>query len=228
MTPSHIQENESRGGCVTAQSQQISWMTSLLDRFQQAQPYEAWLAASTQPKLVALQRSIRSRTEVAPALVERVTAVGRRWHFLLLSADWCSDAVSIEPWIDALCAETPLLSMRLLDRDQHLDLMDQHLTNGRSRSIPVVLVLDEQGVERAWWGPRPRALQAWVMSDAAQAMAPEVRFRETRRWYTEDRGRAILTELVALLERCAESPDGGLIAPDPITPSTGELPGHAE
>ncbi len=203
-------------------------MTSLLDRFHLAQPYEAWLAASTQPTLAALQRSIRSRTEVAPALVARVTALGRRWNVLVLSADWCSDAVNIEPWVDALCAESPLLAMRLLDRDQHLDLMDQHLTNGRSRSIPVVLVLDEQGEERGWWGPRPRALQAWVRSETAQAMAPADRFREARRWYTEDRGRAICGELVTLLERCAQAPDGGCIAPDPVTPSTGELPGHAE
>jgi len=201
---------------------------TLLDRFQLGQPYDAWLAASTQPKLAALQRSIRSRTEVAPELTTRVTTLGRRWHLLVLSADWCSDAVSIEPWIDALCSVTPLLSMRLLDRDQHLDLMNQHLTNGRSRSIPVVLVLDDRGVERGWWGPRPRALQAWVMSDAALAMPKEERFREQRRWYTEDRGRAICSELVALLERCAQSSDGGLIAPDPIPPSTGELPGHTE
>lgn len=203
-------------------------MTSILDRFQQGQPFERWLAASTHPNFVAIHRSLRKRTAVAPALIDRVTRLGRRWHLLVLSADWCSDAVNIEPWVDALCAETPLLDLRLLDRDQHLDLMDQHLTNGRSRSIPVVLVLDEQGVERGWWGPRPHALQAWVMSDAAQAMAPADRFREQRRWYTEDRGRTILTELVTLLERCAQAPDGGRIAPDPVAPSTGEFPGHAE
>jgi len=203
-------------------------MTSILDRFQQGQPYDAWLAASTHPNLVSIQRALRNRTAVAPELIDRVTRLGRRWHLLVLSADWCSDAVNIEPWLDALCSETPLLDLRLLDRDQHLDLMDQHLTNGRSRSIPVVLVLDEQGVERGWCGPRPRALQAWVMSDKAQAMAPADRFREQRRWYTEDRGRAILTELVSLLERCAESPDGGLVAPDPVAPSTGEFPGHTE
>ena len=207
---------------------QISGMTSLLDRFQQGLPFEAWLTASTQPKLADLQRSIRGRAEVAPENVARVTALGRRWHLLVLSADWCSDTVNIEPWVDALCAASPLLSLRLLDRDQHLDLMDQHLTNGRSRSIPVVLVLDDQGIERGWWGPRPHALQSWVMSAAAQAMAPADRYREQRRWYTEDRGRTICAELVSLLERCAEASDGGLIAPDPITPSTGELPGHAE
>lgn len=203
-------------------------MTSLLDRFQQGLSYDAWLAASAYPKYVALQQSIRSRAEVAPDLVARVEALDRPWHLLVLSADWCSDAVSIEPWLDALATSAPRLSLRLLDRDQHLDLMDQHLTNGRSRSIPVVLVLDDQGVERGWWGPRPRALQGWVISETAEAMPKEERFREQRRWYTEDRGRAICSELVALLERCAESPDGGLIAPDPIAPSTGELPGHAE
>lgn len=203
-------------------------MTSLLDRFQQGLSYDAWLAASTYPKYVALQQAIRARAEVAPDFVARVDALDRPWHLLVLSADWCGDAVSIEPWLDALVASSPRLSLRLLDRDQHLDLMDQHLTNGRARSIPVVLVLDARGIERAWWGPRPRPLQAWVMSAEAQALPKEERFREQRRWYTEDQGRAICSEIVTLLERCAKSPDGGLIAPDPITPSTGELPGHTE
>ena len=126
----------------------------------------------------------------------------------MLSADWCADAVSSLPWVDALCAAAPNVAMRILDRDANLDLMDAHLTNGRSRSIPVVILYDAAGVEQGWWGPRPRALQAWVMSPEAQAMPAPARFAEQRKWYTQDDGRAILAELTELIEQAAARRDG--------------------
>ena len=42
--------------------------------------------------------------------------------------------------------------------------MDQYLTNG-SRSIPIVIVLDDDFRELGHWGPRPAELQAWVMAN---------------------------------------------------------------
>jgi hypothetical protein len=44
--------------------------------------------------------------------------------------------------------------MRIVERDKNLDLIDAHLT-GTSRSIPVIMLLDGDYVERGWWGPRP-------------------------------------------------------------------------
>ncbi len=42
--------------------------------------------------------------------------------------------------------------------------MDRYLTNG-SRSIPIVIALDEEFQELGHWGPRPAELQAWVMAN---------------------------------------------------------------
>ena len=55
------------------------------------------------------------------------------------------------------CADAvPGLELRMLRRDQHPEVMDRYLTNG-SRSIPIVIVLDEEFRELGHWGPRPRS-----------------------------------------------------------------------
>src|SRR5690606_33269587 len=112
--------------------------------------------------------------------------------------DWCGDAINTVPLFDRLAQEAPNLELRLLGRDANPDLMDTHLTNG-SRSIPVVMILDEEFRELAWWGPRPRPLQEWVLSEGLE-LPPEERYAEVRRWYARDAGRTTIEEIVSLME----------------------------
>ena len=81
-----------------------------------------------------------------------------------------------------------VLDNLLLGRDANLDVMDAHLTNGRSRSIPIVIVYDEDFREVGWWGPRPGEIQEWVMDEGLSLSSPE-RYKVIRRWYAKDRGR---------------------------------------
>ena len=105
------------------------------------------------------------------------------------------------PYLARRAELAPNLDLRVLPRDQNLDLMDAHLTGG-ARSIPVVLVYDDAFAEHGWWGPRPSELQAWVMGPG-QALEKEARYKEVRTWYARDRGRSTLGEFVALLEHIA-------------------------
>lgn len=148
-------------------------------------------------------RELWARPREVPAeFVRRVEAVGGRWHLLALSADWCIDAVDPLTVLARLANLATNLDLRLLDRDQHLDLMDEHLTNGRSRSIPVVILLDGDLTERAWWGPRPGALQVWVAGEG-QALEKDERYRRARQWHARDRGHTTLDEIAGMIERAA-------------------------
>ena len=80
--------------------------------------------------------------------------------------------------------------------------MDAHLTDGKSRSIPVVPLLDEDFVERGWWGPRPGPLQEWVVEEGLSMPSAE-RHRRVRRYYTKDQGRTMLRELLNLMDPAA-------------------------
>jgi hypothetical protein len=148
-----------------------------------------------------LWAAVWRRAVVDDDYLDRVAAVPGDWHLLVLSEDWCGDAVNTVPVVAKLAALSPSLELRVLARDENLDLMDAHLT-GTSRSIPIVILLDAEYRERDWWGPRPTALQDSV-SGEWKVLEKSSRYREARMWYARDRGRTTLEEVVAMLERAS-------------------------
>ena len=145
-----------------------------------------------------LWRAASRRAVASTAQQARAAALSAGWRLLVLLEDWCLDAVSTVPHVARLAERAPGLELRVLARDANPALMDEHLTGG-ARAIPVVMVLDADGVERAWWGPRPAALQQWVRGPGMQ-LAKEARHLEVRRWYARDRGATTLDELLATIE----------------------------
>lgn len=52
------------------------------------------------------------------------------------------------------------IELRIILRDKYPEVMDAFLTDGKSRSIPKVIVLDAQTLEvLGEWGPRPAQVQ---------------------------------------------------------------------
>lgn len=143
----------------------------------------------------------------------RIEALGGHWHLLVLSEDWCGDAVNIVPIVARLSDSISNMDMRILARDQNLDIMDAHLTNGKSRSIPIVILLNDKFQECGWWGPRPRALQKWVVESGMQ-LPKDVRYKEIRTFYARDRGVTTVRELVEMLEECCAK--GPNLSPVPV------------
>ena len=90
--------------------------------------------------------------------------LGTRRRLLVIAEDWCGDASSTIPILARFADAAPGMELRVLRRDEHPELMDRYLTNG-SRSIPIVIALDESYRELGHWGPRPGALQAWVLEN---------------------------------------------------------------
>ncbi len=115
-------------------------------------------------------------------------------RFLVLAEDWCNDGFSTVPVLARWAGLSPALELRILRRDEHPELMDRYLTGG-TRSIPIVIVLDEESREVGHWGPRPAALQEWVLANRAAIPKDELR-PQIRRWYARDRGESALQELV--------------------------------
>jgi len=151
-------------------------------------------------------RSVYAHARVSDVAVTRLAAVSGAWHLLVLTEDWCPDSLSTLPVVARLTEHVGHVDLRILGRDVNPDLMDAHLTN-RTRSIPVIMVLDAQYREWAWWGPRPEPLQAWFLAEGR--FLPKVdRYREMRRWYARDHGATAIDELVALVEASAKATSG--------------------
>lgn len=148
-----------------------------------------------------LWAAVYARAALAADSMPRVAQIANSWHVLILSEDWCGDSVNTLPVIARLNESAPSMDMRIIGRDAHPELMNEHLTGSRrSRSIPVVLLLDDTFTERGWWGPRPGPLQEWVIREGL-ALAKDERYRQVRMWYARDRGQTIVTELLQMIER---------------------------
>jgi hypothetical protein len=172
----------------------------LKDRFDSALRFSEFLERAQ--KNAELWRDTYRLVRVPPEAVERAARIPGRWHLLVMVEDWCGDAVNTIPLLARLSELVDSFDLRIIGRDDNPDLMDERLTNG-SRSIPVVMVLDEDHVERGWWGPRPTELQAWVLGPG-QALEKGERYRQVRTWYARDRGRTTADEVLTLIERAAE------------------------
>jgi hypothetical protein len=140
------------------------------------------------------------RKSVTPEwAIEELEALGRQWNLLVISEDWCGDASNLVPIFARLAEASPRVDLRIVKRDEHPDLMDLYLTNS-SRSIPIVVIMDEGFRPLGRWGPRPADLQRFVIAEkrAGKQAAPEI-YKETRRWYAMDRGESTLRELLQVM-----------------------------
>ena len=166
------------------------------DRFLAAATYAGFLETADRNR--ELWHAVSARATVQDEALLRVAALPGRWHLLVLNEDWCGDAVNTVPYVARLAELSTNVELRVTGREENPDLMDAHLTNG-SRSIPVVILLDEAFEEQGWWGPRPTELQEWVLGPG-MALEKDARYREVRRWYARDRGRTTIGEIVAMME----------------------------
>lgn len=133
-------------------------------------------------------------TETAEALLQQLK---QPVAWLVITEPWCGDAAQSVPALQKIAAASPLIALRFILRDQHLDIMDAFLTNG-ARSIPKVLIINTHTHEvLGTWGPRPAALQDMALPlIAAMKAQPDKALRaqqyealkiEAQRWYNRNK-----------------------------------------
>jgi hypothetical protein len=120
--------------------------------------------------------------------------------WMVLSEPWCGDSAQCLPCLAVLADTLPAVELRVLLRDDNLDIMDQFLTDGK-RSIPLLVAFDTAGRELFRWGPRPAAAQAVVAAALAEGLAKPEMLERLHLWYGRDRGRQLDAELVSTLRR---------------------------
>ncbi len=106
----------------------------------------------------------------------------------MITEGWCGDAAQILPVLNAMASVNPLIQLQLVLRDANLELMDQYLTDGTSRSIPKLVVLDTATMEEQFnWGPRPAPLQELYRKMRAEGMDYASISQELHAWYAKDK-----------------------------------------
>jgi len=116
--------------------------------------------------------------------------------WLVISEPWCGDAAQTLPFLNKIAQLSDNIELKIVLRDENPELMDRFLTNG-SRSIPIVIMLDEELNVVQTFGPRSKAATKVVTDYKAQHGVIDDAFKEMIQvWYNNDKGISILDDLL--------------------------------
>ena len=138
-------------------------------------------------------------TELIPEFQDTIAQINKPQTWLVLTEGWCGDAAQIIPVLHQAALLNENIVLSFLFRDDNLELMDMYLTNGKSRSLPKLIVLDENNNELFNWGPRPVILQELFYHLKAMALTDDAIKEEIHKWYAQDKTVAIQVELLQSL-----------------------------
>jgi hypothetical protein len=116
--------------------------------------------------------------------------------WLVLTEGWCGDAAQNLPVIQKLAAENENIALKIVLRDEYLELMDLFLTNG-GRSIPKVILLDAQNNVQHTWGPRPTLATEMMADYKAKNGSIDAQFKQDLQvWYNKNKGQSVQEDFV--------------------------------
>lgn len=137
---------------------------------------------------------------ISELLIEKVKAYGKPVEWIVLTESWCGDAAQVLPYVNKIASLNENIDLKIALRDEHLDLMDEHLTNG-GRSIPKLIMRDKETKEVLnTFGPRPSEATKMVeeYKNTYGTLTPEFK-KDLQIWYTKDKGKNAVNDLVSLL-----------------------------
>ena len=132
--------------------------------------------------------------------ISKISSVTKKMTWTVLTESWCGDASPALPVMNKIAEINPNISLRIVLRDENIDLMNRFLTNG-GMSIPKLIVMDDSTKEILGdWGPRSKNATKLVADYKAEhgALTPEFK-QDIQVWYNKDKGQSILADLLLLL-----------------------------
>ncbi|MFH1195412.1 MAG: thioredoxin family protein [bacterium] len=131
------------------------------------------------------------------SLIEKNISEYQLW--LVITEDWCGDSAQILPYLAVMASQNPLINFKILERDSNLDFMDLYLTDGKSRSIPKLIVIDKDWNEVFQWGARPKAAQDYFLQLKSEGLAKDSINEKLQMWYNADKGKSLEAEFSEIL-----------------------------
>ncbi len=140
-----------------------------------------------------LDRKLKLNSE----LLNKVELIQSTVNWLVITEHWCGDASQINPVINKVAeASNKKIDLRFIYRDENPELIDAHLTDGRSRSIPIILALDKNFHFIKSYGPRPDEAQKLVKSILEEGGAYSIPLHT---WYAKDKQKSLQEDLLGFI-----------------------------
>jgi len=139
------------------------------------------------------QSRLDRKLKLSEILISALDNLDRQLNWLVITEHWCGDASQIIPIINkAADKSNGKIDLRFIYRDENLELMDAHLTDGRSRSIPILIQLDSDLNYISSYGPRPAEAQKLVMSLLSRQEPYSIPLHT---WYAKDKQQSIQNDI---------------------------------
>jgi len=132
---------------------------------------------------------------------EKIKKYDKEIIWIVLSEGWCGDAAHSLPIINKITEENEFIDLKIVLREENLDLMNDFLTNG-GKSIPKLIAYNSKTkTVEGTWGPRPKPAQDIFLEARKNGVDFETYEQDLQKWYNKDKGQTATAELLKLLEK---------------------------
>ena len=147
-------------------------------------------------------KRVYKTTVITPELAEAAARLRTPCFWIVLTEAWCGDAAQSIPVLAKLAELNKNIELKLLLRDEHLDLMTKYLTDG-ARAIPkLIWITKENFQEIATWGPRPAPAQELLKTYKGNPEETYDEFSEKlQRWYNQDKSETLQLEMLSMISQ---------------------------
>ena len=120
--------------------------------------------------------------------------------WLIITESWCGDAAHVIPALNKIAELNPNIDIKIVLRDENLELMDLFLTNGGRAIAKVVMIDNKTGEVLNTYGPRPSEATSYVNRFKAKhgALTPEFK-EDLQHWYNKDKGQNIINDITKII-----------------------------
>lgn len=138
--------------------------------------------------------------DLAQDINQSIESLKEKIYWVVLTEHWCGDAAQILPVLAKIAEQSEgKIELKLLYRDENLELMDEFLTNG-GRAIPKLIQLNDKLEIKNHWGPRPQTAQELVILLKSNPETAATYSEQLHKWYAQNKQLEIQKEIATLLQ----------------------------
>ena len=144
-------------------------------------------------------QAVTEAYEPSDELVAAMEGIDEPQLWMVLTEPWCGDSAYNLTIIAEAAQLSDQVELRILLRDENLDIMDQYLTEG-GRRIPKLVAFDADGRELFQWGARPEGARTLRESLIEQDEDSGTVVQRLLGWYDDGGWTQVDDELAAAVQ----------------------------
>lgn len=147
---------------------------------------------------ISRMKRLRKTTVIPEKIKNKIKMIDQPITWLVLTEGWCGDAAQNLPIINAMAQLNDYIDLKIVLRDQNLDLMQSFLTNG-NMGIPKLIQIEDEKVTNTW-GPRPTTATQMVVDYKSEhgMLTPDFK-KDLQIWYNQNKGENVMNDILKLL-----------------------------